>query len=357
MRETDAESNSQFEERKRDHIAFALKQENEAVGRSGLDRVQLIHEALPELNFSEISLTANSLGEETRTPFLVSSMTGGHSSSTKINHRLAKACAERGWWMGVGSQRRELHDLTARNEWRSIRKNLPGVVLLGNLGIAQVIQTDIATVEALIENLEAKAMIVHLNGLQECLQVEGTPQFAGGLAKLGELTKRLSVPVIVKETGCGISRTTARRLIEVGVSAIDVSGLGGTHWGRIEGARAPSGSIQEMAARTFADWGIGTVEAVHQVTEACDEFTGRARTEVWASGGVRSGLDAAKLMALGATRVGFAKPILEAAVQSEKDLHNRMELIEYEFKVALFCTGSRGVNELRRGRHVSRKDV
>lgn len=333
----------QFEARKRDHITYALKTENEAIGESGLDRVELVHEALPELNFSDVTLAARSLGEPSATPFLVSSMTGGHSQSSAINLCMARVCADRGWWMGVGSQRRELHDPSARNEWREIRKAVPSAILLGNLGIAQLIQTEPEMVASLVENLEAKAMIIHLNALQECLQVEGTPDFAGGLERLSRLVKKLPVPVIVKETGCGISQSTARRLVEAGVRAIDVGGFGGTHWGRIEGARAPSESIQQAAAQTFANWGLRTVDSVREVQSACEG----TKTEMWASGGVRSGLDAAKLIALGANRVGFAKPILEAAMQGEAQLRRRMELIEYELKIALFCTGSRTLNDLR----------
>ncbi len=344
------ELDSQFEGRKRDHIAFALKRENEAFGRSGIDQIRLDHEALPDLNFSNVSLRSRSLGEVTATPFLVSSMTAGHSSSLEMNRTMAVVCAKRGWWMGVGSQRRELHDFTAREEWREIRKTAPSAVLLGNLGIAQVIETDAEVIKALIENLEAKAMIIHLNALQECLQPEGTPQFAGGLTKIAQLVKQLPVPVIIKETGCGISASTARRLVETGVSAIDVGGFGGTHWGRIEGARAPAESVQREAASTFADWGIPTVESVRQVSSACSELianrTGMV-SEIWASGGIRSGLDAAKMLALGATKVGFAKPILEVAIQGEAALDHRMEVIEYELKTALFCTGSRDVDSLR----------
>ncbi len=333
----------QFEARKRDHITYALKTENEAIGESGLDRVALVHEALPEFNFSEVTMTSCSLDEASATPFLVSSMTGGHSQSSAMNLCMARLCAERGWWMGVGSQRRELHDSSARIEWREIRKAVPSAVLLGNLGIAQVIQTEPGIISSLVENLEAKSMIVHLNALQECLQVEGTPDFAGGLESLARLVKRLHVPVVVKETGCGISQMTARRLVEAGVHAIDVGGFGGTHWGRIEGARAPSESIQQAAAQTFANWGIRTVDSVRDVQNACEG----TKTEMWASGGVRSGLDAAKLIALGANRVGFAKPILEAAMKGEAALRLRMELIEYELKIALFCTGSRTLNDLR----------
>lgn len=164
------ESNVQFESRKRDHIRLALDDKNQAVGESsGLERIALTHEALPDLDFSEVTLSTKSLKKQVKTPFLVSSMTAGHERSTALNALLARACAERGWRMGVGSQRRELGDKKAALEWKAIRREAPKVELLGNLGLAQLIQCKTSDVERLVENLEATAMIIHLNALQECL--------------------------------------------------------------------------------------------------------------------------------------------------------------------------------------------
>jgi len=266
-------------------------------------------------------------------------MTAGHSGSIDLNVRLAKACERRGWRMGVGSQRRELTDAAAAREWKKVRKNAPKVQLLGNLGLAQLIQTPVDRVQKLADDLEATAMIIHLNALQECLQPEGTPQFKGGLKAIKKLAKALSVPVVVKETGCGFSKLTLQRLKESGVAAVDVSGLGGTHWGRIEGLRNPS--LKEVAD-TFANWGVSTVDSVVTALSIKPKY------EVWASGGVRTGLDAAKLIALGARTVGVAKPILEAALNSENALDQRMALIEQELKTALFCTGCQDVSQLRK---------
>ncbi len=334
------EPNKQFEARKRDHIRLSLSEKNQAKGESGLDRVLLTHEALPDLNFSETDISQTSLKKKYKTPFLVSSMTGGHQDSTNLNLLLAKACAHRGWRMGVGSQRKELANPEAAAEWRSIRKAVPGVSLLGNLGIAQLIQTKTSAVEKLVEALEAEAMIVHLNALQEVMQPEGTTNFKGGFKALERLAKTLSVPVIVKETGCGFSKATLKKLKATGVKAVDVSGLGGTHWGRIEGARASQDSVQATAAKTFANWGVSTVESV------CNAVDIRPKYEIWASGGVRSGLDAAKLLALGANTVGFAQAVLEAAVAGEGALLHRMDVFEYELRTVLFCTGSKNIADL-----------
>jgi len=334
------EPNTQFEARKRDHIRLSLSEKNQATGESGLDRILLVHEALPDLNFSEISLSQNSLKKRHATPFLISSMTGGHQSSVKLNGLLAKACQERGWRMGVGSQRKELTDASAAREWREVRKASPNVSLLGNLGIAQLIQTKTAAVEKLVDALEAEAMIIHLNALQEALQPEGTTNFKGGLKAIEKLAKNLSVPVIVKETGCGFSRATLKRLKSTGVQAVDVSGLGGTHWGRIEGDRAGEKSVQFEAAQSLASWGISTVDSVLEALDIKPKY------EVWASGGVRSGLDAAKLLAMGANTVGFAKPVLEAAMDGEEALNHKMAVFEYELKTVLFCTGSKSIADL-----------
>lgn len=329
-----------FESRKRDHMALALEGRNEARGGAGFQAVELIHEALPEIDFAQISLKTKSLGLERSVPLYVSSMTAGHKDSSSFNTILARACAERGWWMGVGSQRRELSDLQSSKEWQEVRAAAPKAMLLGNLGVAQLIRASIEDIHRLVDSLEAVAMIIHANPLQECVQPEGTPQFKGGLKALENLCKVLPVPVVLKETGCGISKNTMKRLAETGLAAVDVSGFGGTHWGRIEGQRAQGKQSAEVA-ETFANWGIGTVESLL----AAQEF--QADFEVWASGGVRTGLDAAKSLALGAVQVGFAKPILEAALDGPEKLLHKMSTIEYELKTALFCTGCQSVDEIQ----------
>jgi isopentenyl-diphosphate Delta-isomerase len=335
------ETISQFEGRKRDHIALALKNETEALGQSGLDDIELIHEALPDLVFSEINLSTKSLNEQIATPFVVSSMTAGHDDSLTLNTRLAKVSAERGWWMGVGSQRRELTDTSALQEWKAVRAGAPRANLMSNIGIAQLIVTPIEQVMRLTEAIEARAMIVHLNALQECIQPEGTPSFKGGLEKISALVKALApLPVIVKETGCGFSARTLLRLKETGIAVVDVAGFGGTHWGRIEGLRATTDKVRAAAGQTFANWGISTADAVLNAKAVNTSY------EVWGSGGVRTGLDAAKLLALGTKRVAFAKPILQAALDGDESLNLCMQTIEFELQTALFCTGCKSIEEL-----------
>lgn len=335
------ESAQQFERRKTDHIRYSLEEKNEAIGLSGIDQVELIHEALPDLDFEDINISTQSLNLNLETPFLVSSMTAGHVGSLDLNHRLARACEKRGWLMGVGSQRRELYDVKASNEWKALRKDNPKVRLLGNLGLSQLIHTPIEDVQRLVDALEATAMIVHTNPLQECMQPEGTPQFKGGLKALKELSKQLSVPVILKETGCGFSKTTLERVKDLDLAAVDISGFGGTHWGRIEGSRNTKDQVRQKAAETFQNWGISTIESLVAALKVKPTY------EVWASGGVRNGLHAATLLALGAQIVGLAKPILSAALKGEEDLELEMQRIEYELKTALFCTGCINLSELK----------
>lgn len=337
----DHESGVQFANRKVDHIRLSLSQDSQAVGAAGLDKIQLIHEALPDVNFAEVDISCEALDAQFATPFFVSSMTAGHGDAAELNARMARAAEARGWRMGVGSQRRELKDPSIAEEWKSIRQSAPKVTLYGNLGLAQLIHTPVEDVQRLVDSLEASAMIIHLNALQECLQPEGTPQFKGGLEAIERLCDELNVPVIVKETGCGMSKSTLKRLRGLGVGAVDLSGLGGTHWGRIEGARNPTSSVRSEAAETLANWGISTLDSLLAAMDTKIDF------EVWASGGVRSGLDAAKLLALGAQSVGWAMPVLAAALKGEAELLHQMERWEFELKTILFCTGSRDVDELQ----------
>lgn len=330
-----------FEKRKQDHIRIAMDPRTQATGLAGFDLVTLIHEALPDLDFSEVNIQTALLGQDLSSPFYISSMTAGHEKGELINSRLARLSQGRNILMGVGSQRRELSDPDAVLEWNRIRKQAPEAKLVGNLGISQIIQNSTEQIEKLIGNLGAVGLFIHLNPLQECLQPEGTPQFRGGLKAIEDLVKKLSVPVLIKEVGCGMSARTLKRLDGIGVSVIDVSGIGGTHWGRIEGLRAENQSPSSRAALVFKDWGIPTVESLFLAKETC------SFSQIWASGGVRNGLDAAKLLAMGASAVGVARPFLEAALISEEALTQQLDQLEFELKIALFCTGIGELQEMK----------
>lgn len=335
-----------FETRKADHLRLALDPTMEALGGSGLERIHLLHEALPELDFAEVTLETKFWSYPAASPFFFSSMTAGHHGGEALNVTLARVASLRRWPMGLGSQRRELTDPNAKEEWKRLRREAPKAFLFSNLGLSQLIQTPPAKVLALVDALEAGALIIHTNPMQEALQPEGTPQFKGGLKALEKICKSSPVPVILKETGCGFSPPTLKRLRNLGLAALDVSGYGGTHWGRIEGGRAPTESVQALAARTFAHWGESTLDSLENALRLR-----RKRTlEIWASGGIRSGLDAAKAIALGAEKVGFAKPALEAALGGDESLDAWMKRVEFELQVALFCSGCKSPQELRKGK-------
>ncbi|MGC1181816.1 type 2 isopentenyl-diphosphate Delta-isomerase [Legionella sp.] len=330
----------QFEQRKQDHIKLSLMPENQTTALSTLDNIHLAHDALPDLNFNEIIIDGTRFGKAVKKPFFVSSMTAGHHQAKQINRNLVEACAQNDWAMGVGSQRRELTDTKAALEWKHIRRDFSKVSLYSNLGIAQLISTPLTDIQRLTDNLQADALIIHCNPLQECMQPEGTTNYRGCWYALENLVNKLALPIIVKETGCGFSPETMMRLNNLGIAAIDMGGLGGTHWGRIEGHRATHDPIRHQAAITYKNWGIDTATSVRNAAALNPSF------EIWGSGGVLNGLNAAKLFALGATTVGYAKPMLEAALESAEQVNTKMLTLEYELKVAMFCTGSRVLNDL-----------
>ncbi|MFI4919619.1 MAG: type 2 isopentenyl-diphosphate Delta-isomerase [Legionellales bacterium] len=332
---------SQFEQRKRDHIELALMSDNQTSELNPFDSFSLIHEALPDINFDELCIKSQRFNQLIKKPFFISSMTAGHSNAAQINKHLIEACAQSEWAMGVGSQRRELTDKSAAAEWEPLRRAFPNVSLFSNLGIAQLISTPSTSIQRLIDALQAEALIIHCNPLQECIQPEGTTSFKGCWDALAQLVRNVPVPIVVKETGCGFSQKTLTRLNNLGIAAVDVSGLGGTHWGRIEGHRAEQDSLRQQTADAFRNWGINTLQSVKNA------ITIKPQYEIWGSGGVRHGLDAAKLFALGVTSVGFAKPMLEAALQSTEHVLKKMATIEYELKTAMFCTGSLVLNDLK----------
>lgn len=339
------ESTTQFEQRKRDHIRIALDPRSQTEGQNGLDSIELIHEALPDLDFKEVDISTSFVfkGEalSLSSPIFISSMTAGHEKGREINEALARLSDRRQILMGVGSQRRELEDSNAAEEWARVRKQAPKARLLGNIGISQLIKSPIDKLRRLIESTEALAIFVHLNPLQEALQPEGTPEFRHGLQALENLVKMVHVPVIVKEVGCGFSLETLKRLDNTGIFAVDVSGKGGTHWGRVEGFRSQEDELLYKVAQTFSNWGISTVQSLLNAKEA------RVKYELWASGGVRNGLEVAKLCALGAHKVGVAKPFLEAALAGDEALEELVNKLELELKIAMFCTGSKTLKDLQ----------
>ena len=337
-----ANNPSSSEKRKKEQLRLSLSKDAKARRGNGLERVRIRHEALPEMNLEEVSLQVFSLGRRRRTPFYISSMTGGWKGALALNLRLARAAERRGWAMGAGSQRSFLESASAGGEWRRIRQAAPQIELWGNLGLTEAVSARKSDFERLMRALKAQAMIIHCNPLQEALQKEGRAHFKGGLPALKKLAKTLKKPLVVKETGCGFSSKTLDRLTGWGLGAVDIAGLGGAHWGRIEGLRHTKGSVLYGSGEVFAEWGISTLESLLNARRKKRDF------EVWASGGLNSGLDCAKVLALGARRVGFGRLILQSAVQGEKALDQTMERLERELKISLFCSGCATIKDLQK---------
>ncbi len=335
-----------FISRKADHIRVALLPESEARGLHAFDEVTLIHDSLPDLNLSDVDISSTAFGSPIATPFFVAGMTAGHSDAELINQRLAQCAARRGWVFGVGSQRRELDTSYEDSSLQSLKKMNPELKLVSNLGIAQLIELNDSNqwekLIRLLENSQADALAIHLNPIQEAVQLEGTPNFKGAYLALEVLCEKINLPIVLKETGSGMSSEFLSRVSRLKIAGVDVSGLGGTHWGRVEGLRAPENSKAARLGETFKHWGVSTVDSILNAKSA---FDGTPK-QIWASGGVRTGLDAAKCVAIGASRVGFAKPALEAALKGEAEILNWMDTIETELRIALFCTNSKNISEL-----------
>ena len=327
--------------RKKEHLEICLDTESVSSHSStGLDRYRFNHNALPELDLDEIAVNATFLGKKLRAPILISSMTGGFDLARKVNRNLAAAAQELGIAMGVGSQRVAIEEPSAADSFR-VREVAPGILLLGNLGAVQLnYGYSIDQCRRAVEMIEADALILHLNVLQEALQPEGNRNFKGLTEKIATICRELKVPVIVKEVGNGISVEVAKRLHDAGVAAIDVAGKGGTAWSAVEAQRATQQG--KPYSRTFTDWGIPTEEALVSVRAALPQI------QLIASGGIRSGLDIAKSIALGADMAAFGQPLLAAALKSPAEVVKFIEAVIHELRVAMLCAGAANLESLRR---------
>jgi len=322
-------------DRKAEHIHLALE-ERMQVPLHPFDRYFFTPNALPEIDRSEIDLQIPFLGHQLRAPLLISCMTGGTDLATKINRRLATAAEELGIAVGVGSQRKAIEEPALAASF-AVREFAPSVPILANLGAVQLnYGFGLDECRAAVEMIGADALVFHLNPLQEAIQPEGQCDFSGLLGKMGEIADRLNVPVIAKEVGSGISATTARQLQGVGIEIVDCAGVGGTSWALIEAARAADPDIGDL----YGDWGIPTPENIRDLRQV-------PGIQIIGSGGIRTGLDAAKAMALGAHFVGMARPFLEAAMESTAAVVARAQRTIRELEVAMFCTGARTIEALR----------
>lgn len=326
-----------IENRKDDHLRLCLDSDVQSMRRAGFEDWRFVHQALPEIDFAEVTTETTFLGHSLAAPILISSMTGGSSLAGTVNRNLAIAAQHLGLAMGLGSQRIQL-EAPATTPSFAVREVAPDILLIGNVGAVQLnYGVDAAACRKLLEMVGANALYLHLNPLQEAIQPEGNTNFKDLLPRIASLCHELGLPVLVKEVGNGLASDTARRLVEAGVSAIDVAGSGGTSWARIEGHRSQS-AIGEL----FADWGLTTVEALRDCRAALPQ------TPLVASGGIRSGVDVAKAIAMGADLVGMAMPLLEAATVSSERVIEVLQLHLHELRVAMFCLGCRNFDDLRR---------
>lgn len=315
-----------------------------AGGLTGLERVRFEHVAAPELDLDAIDLSTTFLGRRLKAPFLISSMTGGPDRAEAINLALAEVAGSLGIAFGVGSQRIAVEGGASAGLTRALRAKAGPVPILANLGAAQVrCEAGVARARLAVEMIEADALIIHLNPLQEAVQAGGDRDWTGVLDGIARVVRALPVPVIVKEVGCGISGTMAQRLGACGVSIIDVAGSGGTSWAAVEAERASTARGQAIAG-AFRDWGIPTAEAILAARAACPEAT------LIASGGLKSGIDAARALRLGADLAGFAAGILSSAVAGPEALAGRFETLIEELRIACFCTASSDLAALKRAR-------
>ena len=339
----------QINKRKAEHITLCLTDQVTGEGiTSGMESVRLIHNALPEIDFDKISLATHFFNKEIKTPFLISSMTGGSEEATIINRNLAIAAEERGWVFALGSTR-ALIESDAYSESFQVRDLAPTIPIIANLGAVQLNYGFTAEkCQQIIDRTEANGLVLHLNSIQEVIQTNGDTNFENLLPKIEHLVSSLDVPVGVKEVGWGIDGETARQLRDVGIQFIDVAGAGGTSWSQVEKLRSHD-PIRKEAAEAFVDWGISTVESLITVKQEVNDVP------VFASGGMKTGVDAAKAIALGADYVGFARSLLKNATISAEAVSQMMATRELELQMAMFGLGMLTISDLQQTKRVQIK--
>jgi isopentenyl-diphosphate delta-isomerase len=333
--------------RKRDGVEIPLSNNVQSRFVSNyLEYVKLVHIALPEIDFDEINIATEFLNYKFGAPIIIDSMTGGTPEALKINSRLGQLAETFAFGMGLGSQRAGLKSSSLAETYSVARKNAPSAFLIANIGGAQLSEgLDIKMIEKIISMIDANALVIHLNPLQELIQPEGEPKYRGVLEKIAKIRESISIPIIVKEVGSGISREVALKLQKANINCINVAGSGGTSWAGIEKIRATKvkNDVKEHLGELLWDWGIPTALSLIEVRNAVE-------LPLIASGGIRNGLEIAKCIALGANMGAMAYPFLKAASESEESLLTFSNRLIYELKGAMFLTGSSNIIELGKSR-------
>ena len=328
-------------DRKDEHLRICIEEDVTSGVPTGFDQVNLNIKTLPEIDFDSIVLSTKIFGKTLDAPILISSMTGGSGKTKHFNQLLAKATNEFNIAMGVGSQRAAILHEGLEETYSIVRKEAPNALLFANIGVAQLNEGfGVDECQRAVNMLEADALIIHLNALQEALQPEGNRDFSQLLKKIETITASLQVPVIAKEVGCGIDSQTGRLLVEAGVRGIDVAGVGGTSWAAVEMYRQTD-PIRKALCQTYRGWGIPTVQALQGLEGLPKEILRIS------SGGLRNGLDVAKSIALGANLAGFARKFILAADKGYEELQNSIQLIILELKTAMFLCSATDLNSLQ----------
>jgi len=327
--------------RKLEHIEIALKEDVEGPLTTWFECVYLIHRAAPELDLDDVDISTEFVGRRLRAPIVISGMTGGAPETEKINAELAKVAEVLGLGLGVGSQRQAIENGSLRSTYSVVRDYAPTTLVLANIGISEFIRYDVSLIDKIVSMVSADALAVHLNVAQELVQPEGSHNFKGFLRKLEVIMRELSVPIVIKEVGFGISKEVAEELVGIGVSHFDVAGAGGTNWAKIEMLRAryKDDKLKERLARELLCWGVPTAASILEV------WTVAPNSEIIASGGIRKALDVVKALRLGANAAGLALPLLRAYYSGT--LMEYLDGLIKSIKALLLLTGSRSINELR----------
>jgi isopentenyl-diphosphate delta-isomerase len=330
------------ETRKVDHIRINLEKDVQFPHlTTGLENYRFMHQALPEIDLAEVDTSSVLFGKTLAKPIVISSMTGGTDLAYRINQNLAEAAQANGVAMGLGSQRAGIEKPELAYSYK-VRNVAPDIILFANIGAVQLnYKYGADQCQQAVDMIEADALILHFNVLQEAVQPEGDTNFAGLLNKVERVCKTLAVPVIAKEVGWGFSEKNARDLANAGVAAIDVAGSGGTSWSEVEYHRAPT-EFHARVARSFADWGIPTADAIQYAVK------GAPGLKIIASGGLRDGIDIAKSIALGAIAGGMAGPFLKAADQSAEAVDQVIRELTAQLRVAMLCSSARNIAELQK---------
>lgn len=318
----------QTESRKKDHVELVLEKGAQYEKSSGFERVDLMHNSLPEISLSDVNLKTEFMGKKVKFPILITGMTGGYEDALAINRALAETAQKYGLAFGLGSQRAMIESPELAKTY-AVRDVAPDIPILGNIGAYQLKKYKFEQIESLVSSIDADALAIHLNPLQEVIQKEGDNDYSGVLDAISKTCEKLDVPIIVKETGAGMSQDVALKLKEAGAAYLDIAGAGGTSWSKVE-------YLRNGAVPGFEDWGIPTLESLIMC---------KGVLPIVASGGLRSGIDAAKAIAIGADMAGAAYPFIMALKEGKID--EFVTMFTSQMKIAAYLSGSKNISELK----------